>query len=146
MFSVDDFIRDGFVAIRGAFPTEVAQECRTLLWEQLPEDENDPSTWTRPVARLGYETGPPFEASVNTDHLRAAFNELVGPGRWMPRAEVGTFAIRFPSPDRPADDGWHVDAGYPPEDPGAQGDPFAWRVNVASRGRALLMLMLFSDV
>jgi hypothetical protein len=142
----DDLIRDGFVAIRGAFPTEVAQECRQQLWEQIPEDPDDPSSWTRPVARLGYQTGTAFEASVNTDRLRTAFDTLVGRGRWMPRTEVGTFAIRFPSDQPSGDDGWHIDASFPPQDASRQGDAFAWRVNVASRGRALLMLMLFSDV
>lgn len=146
MLSVEDFIRDGYAVVRGAFSAEVAQECRTRLWAQLPEDADDPSSWTRPVARLGYQSGPPFEASVNAGLLRSAFDELVGPGRWMPRAEVGTFAIRFPSDQPAGDDGWHIDASFPPQDPSHQGDGFAWRVNVASRGRALLMLMLFSDV
>ena len=146
MLSVDDFIRDGFVAIRGAFPPEVARECRAQLWRQLPEDENDPSTWVRPVARLDYQSGPAFEASVNTDRLRAAFDELVGPGQWMPRSDVGTFAIRFPSDQAAGDDGWHIDVSFPPQDASKASDAFAWRANVTSRGRALLMLMLFSDV
>jgi hypothetical protein len=56
--------------------------------------------------------------------------------------------VRFPSPDDPGDAGWHVDLSFPGDD----GDPVerkdfgAWRVNVTSRGRALLMLFLFSDV
>ncbi len=57
---------------------------------------------------------------------------------------LGTFPVRFPSPDDPGDAGWHVDASF-----GWQENPadfMEWRVNIVSRGRALLMLFLFSDV
>jgi hypothetical protein len=60
---------------------------------------------------------------------------------------VGGFPIRFPHPDDPGDTGWHVDASFPldrqMEPPGSY---FDWRINVRSKGRALLMLFLFSDV
>jgi hypothetical protein len=146
VLSVDDFVADGFVRIEGAFSPAVAAECRDALWEQLPETPGEPDSWQRPVARIGYQAGGCFEASVNTEALRVAFDALVGAGRWMARSDVGTFAVRFPSSEAPGDDGWHIDSSFPPLDPADHGDPFAWRVNVASRGRCLLMLMLFSDV
>jgi hypothetical protein len=52
---------------------------------------------------------------------------------------LGTFPIRFPHRDDPGDAGWHVEASYA----GPDGE---WRLNIGSRGRALLMLFLFSDV
>jgi hypothetical protein len=67
---------------------------------------------------------------------------LVGPGRWLPRNSLGTFPVRFPSQEEPGDDGWHVDVSYGSDQP----DFMEWRANVNSRGRALLMLFLFSDV
>jgi hypothetical protein len=42
----------------------------------------------------------------------------------------------------PDDTGWHVDGGFPGENPE---DFFSWRINLYSEGRALLMLFLFSD-
>ncbi|HKG70073.1 MAG TPA: phytanoyl-CoA dioxygenase family protein [Segetibacter sp.] len=75
--------------------------------------------------------------------LHTAFNQLVGEGSWIPRQSVGTFPIRFPSKEEPGDTGWHVDASYPGEN---QDDFLSWRINVYSKGRALLMLFLFSDV
>jgi ectoine hydroxylase-related dioxygenase (phytanoyl-CoA dioxygenase family) len=51
----------------------------------------------------------------------------------------GTFAIRFPVEGDPGDDGWHIDGSY-------AGPDGAWWVNHRSTGRALLMLVLFSDV
>ena len=54
----------------------------------------------------------------------------------------GHFPSVFPSPDDPGDTGWHVDMSSDWEKP----DFMDWRVNVSSKGRALLMLFLFSDV
>ena len=146
MTGAEKFIRDGYVKVESAFSSELADQCRELLWQQLDESPDDPATWTRPVVRLGYQRGGPFEQAANTDRLCAAYDALVGSDRWAPRADVGTFPVRFPSAESPGDDGWHIDASFPPAAPEDEGDPFAWRVNVASRGRALLMLFLFSDV
>lgn len=146
MTATRDFIRDGFVVVNEAFPRDVAAECRELLWKQMDASPHDPATWTTPVVRLGYQDGGPFAKAVNTARLHAAYDALVGAGRWLPRTGLGTFPVRFPSADPPGDDGWHIDASYPPNPPDSVADPFAWRVNIASRGRALLMLFLLSDV
>jgi phytanoyl-CoA dioxygenase PhyH len=136
------FIEQGFVKVEDAFPREVAEEARTILWRETGCDPDDPSTWTKPVIRLGFYSQEPFVAAANTARLRRAFDQLIGAGRWVPRGSVGTFPIRFPSPDDPGDAGWHIDASFATENP----DFMTWRVNVYSKGRALLMLLLFSDV
>jgi hypothetical protein len=145
---IRQFIRDGFVRIDRAFPRQLAQQGRTILWRDTGCDPDDPATWTKPVIRLGYYGQEPFKQAVNTAVLHAAFDQLVGKGRWHPRLDLGSFPIRFPSPDDPGDAGWHVDVSFPGEslDLSQQQDYSAWRVNVTSRGRALLMLFLFSDV
>jgi ectoine hydroxylase-related dioxygenase (phytanoyl-CoA dioxygenase family) len=51
----------------------------------------------------------------------------------------GTTAVRFPVDGDPRDDGWHIDGSY-------EGPDGGYWVNHRSRGRALLMLVLFSDV
>lgn len=86
----------------------------------------------------------PFRAAANTPRLQAAFDELAGRGRWVPRQSLGGFPIRFPHSEDPGDTGWHIDASFPPE--GGADSYFEWRINVRSKGRALLMLFLFSDV
>jgi hypothetical protein len=140
---ISQFIEEGFLRLDHAFPRELAEEGRELLWRATGCEPGNPTTWSQAVIRLGYQGQEPFRRAVNTPRLHAAFDQLVGRGRWQPRADLGTFPIRFPSPDAPGDDGWHVDASFPGEDPSSF---FSWRVNVASRGRALLMLFLFSDV
>ena len=139
---IDSFIRDGFVRIDGAFSKRTAEEARAILWKATGCDPDDPSTWTEPVIRLGQFGQPPFREAANTPVLHGAFDQLVGRGRWLPRGTLGTFPVRFPSPVDPGDDGWHIDVSFGHEAP----DFMEWRANVNSKGRALLMLFLFSDV
>jgi len=142
---IRQFIDDGYVKIAGAFPREVADEARAILWRDTGCDEADPKTWTKPVIRLGAYGQEPFAKAANTPVLHQAFDRLAGPGRWRPRSDLGTFPIRFPSADDPGDAGWHVDSSFPP-DSGDTRDYLNWRINVFSKGRALLMLFLFSDI
>lgn len=136
------FVTDGFVRIDGAFPRTVADEARALLWRALEARPDDPTSWTRPVVRLGQYADPPFAAAAASPVLHGAFDQLVGPGRWIPPRALGTFPVRFPSPHDPGDTGWHVDMSFDVDKP----DFMDWRVNVVSSGRALLMLFLFSDI
>jgi hypothetical protein len=138
---IEHFIENGFVRLDGAFPRALAEEARALLWRDLGCDPDNPATWTRPVVRLGMYTAPPFVSAANTPRLLAAFDQLVGLGRWHPCRAMGAFAVRFPSRDDPGDTGWHIDTSF-----GDKPDFLDWRANVSSRGRALLMLFLFSDV
>lgn len=139
---IRSFIDDGFVRIDGAFSQETAAKARSILWKATGCDPDDPSGWGQPVIRLDQFDQPPFREAANTPVLHRAFDQLVGKGRWLPRVTLGTFPVRFPSPNAPGDDGWHIDVSFGTESP----DFLLWRANVSSRGRALLMLFLFSDV
>ena len=139
---IDTFITDGFVRIDNAFPRDLADAANAILWRDAGCDPNDPASWRSPVIRLGHYAQPVFRAAANTPLLHAAFDQLVGAGRWLPPGALGTFVLRFPSPEAPRDDGWHIDVSFGTDAP----DFLDWRANVASRGRALLMLFLFSDV
>jgi hypothetical protein len=144
---IDQFVRDGFVKVERAFPRQLAEEGRSILRRDLPCEADDPSTWTRPVVRLGQYGDGPFKEAVNSPVLHAAFDQLVGKARWRPRQNLGTFPVRFPSPDDPGDAGWHIDVSFPgPTGSWDETKDFSdWRANVTSLGRALLMLFLFSD-
>src|SRR5690242_19239258 len=86
---VASFIADGFVRIDNAFSTELADECRAILWRDTGVSPDDPSTWTKPVIRLGHYGQPPFQAAANTDVLHTAYDQLVGKGRWLPPQTLG---------------------------------------------------------
>jgi hypothetical protein len=139
---VASFIADGFVRIENAFSMELADECRAILWKDTGVNPDDPSTWTKPVIRLGHYGQPPFRAAANTPLLHLAYDQLVGKDRWVPPQTLGTFPVRFPSPNEPGDAGWHVDVSFGTD----HANFMEWRANVSSRGRQLLMLFLFSEI
>jgi hypothetical protein len=141
---VDSFMRDGFVAVRHAVDADTVAKCRELIWAAIGQDgvrQRDSGTW-RPLVEadsLGL-SGEPFAAAYTAPALTAAYDELIGPGRWKPSAEIGEAVIvRFPSEDR-ANVGYHIEGSYP----GPAGQH--WWVNVHSRARGLLALFLFTDV
>lgn len=140
---IEHFIHKGFIRLDNSFSKEIADSALAILWKDLPCDRSNPSTWIQPVIRLGMYSNEPFVHSVNTQKLHNAFNQLVGKDRWIPCRSVGTFPVRFPSTVQPNDTGKHVDAGFPGNDPS---NFFEWRINIKSKGRALLMLVLYSDV
>lgn len=139
---VEHFIERGYFKFENAFSSNLAREGREKLWAMMNLSPDESSTWKHPVVRLGFMTEHPFVEAANTPALHAAYDALVGEDRWLSPQGLGTFPIRFPSQTDPGDTGWHVDASFGTEN----SDFMQWRANVKSRGRALLMLFLFSDV
>lgn len=139
---VQTFIDDGFVKIENAFSADLARQCRDELWAEIGLSPDRPEQWTQPVLRVAAKASPPFVQAANSPLLHRAYDQLVGEGRWLAPEGLGTFPIRFPSSQSAGDDGWHVDVSFGENHP----DFMEWRANVKSRGRALLMLFLLSDV
>lgn len=139
---VQTFIDDGFVKLDAAFSPALAEACRDALWTRIGLSPDAPETWTAPVVRVDFMATPPFREAANTPVLHRAYDQLVGEGRWQAPLGLGSFPIRFPSAQSAGDDGWHIDVSFGHEAP----DFMDWRANVKSRGRALLMLFLLSDI
>jgi hypothetical protein len=139
---IERFVTDGYVAIRGAVPAPVVQDCRVKLEDELRArgvDPLDSATWTEPVVRFWCPATPPFARAGTQAVLWEAYDRLIGPGRRVEYQGVGgSVPVRFPSEADPGDAGWHIDGSIP------MGD--TWGVNVRSAGRGLLALFLFSDV
>ncbi|GIJ46326.1 phytanoyl-CoA dioxygenase [Virgisporangium aliadipatigenens] len=133
------FEEDGFVKVAGAIPRELADECRALAWRHINADPDDRSTWTEAVEFIFDAPDPLFVRAGNTPTLHAAYDRLAGRGRWHPLRNLGWFVVRLPGLPEPSDTGWHVDGSYPLGE-GRYG------LNLWSRNRSLLVLMLFSDV
>jgi hypothetical protein len=71
--------------------------------------------------------------------LTAAYDELIGPGRWTPPDLTGgTLVARFPSDAAASDAGWHIEGNW------SNGTEYC--TNVHSDGHGLFALFLFSDV
>lgn len=142
---IEQFISDGYIRLDRAFPRELADQGREILWRDMRCSQSDSRTWDRPVVLLGGYHDDPFKKAANTPELVSAYDQLVGPECWVPMRGIGTFPVRFPTDADTGDTGWHVDASFP--GPGSLADDFlSWHVNLNSRGRALLVLFLFSDV
>lgn len=139
---VEEFIANGFVAVRAAFPADVAASCRDVIWQELAAqgvDRHDRLTWRSPVVRIPCPEGGPFVDAGTAPALWEAYDQLIGAGRWGRRRGVGgAIPVRFPSEDDPGDAGWHIDTTFL-----ADGDLWA---NVRTRERGLLALFLFTDV
>ena len=143
---IEQFIVDGYVRIDQAFSKELAEQARAIIWRDLGCSETDPKTWTRPVVRLDGYIDPPFVSAANTPELVTAYDQLVGPDRWVPMGGIGTFPVRFPTDQQDTGDtGWHIDVSFPGPD-SKSNDYATWLVNINSKNRALLVLFLFSDV
>lgn len=143
---VERFVADGVLAVPGAVPRDLAERCRDPVLADAGIDPADRATWTRPVVRIvDRHTGAVAEAA-HSPRLLAATDALLGAGRWVTYAGMGSFVVRVPHPDDPGDDGWHVDASLPPDDDPTSTDYLRWGVNARSDGRAVLWLMLFSEV
>ena len=82
---IEEFINIGYIKIAEAFPGKIAEEARKILWKDCGCNPDDPTTWTKPVIRLGDYSQEPFRKAVNTSLLYSAFNDLVGKERWLPR-------------------------------------------------------------
>jgi hypothetical protein len=144
---MDAFIENGFVHLRDVVAPDVVADGQKIIWSDLGQSPDDPSSWTAPVVRLIPSEAGPFGAAFASPRLHAAFDQLVGERTWLPRADLGYFVVRFPHPTEPDDTGWHIDSSFPPgQNVSEEGDFSQWRINVCSRQRALLMLFLFSDV
>jgi hypothetical protein len=96
---IDRFIQDGFVKMERAFPREMPDEAQATLWKNTGCDPDDPSTWVKPVIRLGDHGQKSFRNAANTELLRQAFDQPVGRGRWIPRMSLGTTRPRAFAPD-----------------------------------------------
>jgi Phytanoyl-CoA dioxygenase (PhyH) len=139
---VDSFVRDGFVAVRHAVDAGTTMACRELIWQSMARrglSRQDPATWPA-LARIDDLDGEAFTAAGLSPALTAAYDKLIGPGRWKSPVDVGrAVMVRFPSEDR-AGAGYHIEGSY--LGPAGQ----RWWVNVRSRARGLLALFLLTDV
>src|SRR5438105_4088331 len=100
----------------------------------------DRSRWTAPVIRLNCPEDGPFVAAGTAQALWEAYDQLLGEGTWWKRQGLGgTIPVRFPSEADPGDAGWHIDGSF-------DGPDGSYWVNVWSKMRGLLVLVLLTDV
>ena len=139
---VEGFVRDGFVVVRGAVDPDTVAGCRELVWAAMERRgirRDDPGGWPAVAEGFADLTGEPFVAAHMAPALTAAYDELIGPGRWNRSVDIGeAVVVRFPKEDR-GNAGYHIEGSY-------HGPDRANWVNIRSRARGLLALFLLTDV
>jgi Phytanoyl-CoA dioxygenase (PhyH) len=143
---LETFVRDGYVAIRGAVDGRTVAACRELIWAALRQrgiQPDDPGTWPPVAAGLDDLRGEALAAAVYAPPLTAAYDQLIGPGRWeRPSGRLGESVVVRLAADERANAGYHIEGSYD----APAGAPGRYWVNVRSRARGLLALILFTDV
>ncbi len=95
---LDGFVRDGYVVIRGAVDAETVAACRELIWAAMERRgvcRDDPGSWPPLLQGMDDLTGEPLLAAYTAPALTAAYDELIGPGRWersVRSADIGETA------------------------------------------------------
>ena len=134
---VEQFIEEGHVLLRDAFPRDLAAEIRRLVIEKCGAREDDPSTFT---VRRNHITdafpGDPWMRAC-TPRYEAALDQLMGAGRWIPIQNLGWWPVLFPGfdspPWHPLEKEWHVDGGF-------------FHHHLDSPEQGMLPIFVFSDI
>lgn len=116
--SLDDFRRDGHLALRGAFAGDAAAAMSTAIWRHLeahtPVRRDDRGTWPREWLAVSFKRlkrHSSFRAVLAAPAVRATLDGIFGPDGWSPSRNGAQILCTFPSTDA-----------------GPDGDPDAWRV------------------
>mgnify|MGYP006284309107 CR=1 FL=1 len=134
---IEQFARDGYARVERAFdPGEAARIVDRLL-ELTEVDPHDRSTWTKANlfvehTRLHDRVMP----ELYTLRTQAAFDQLLGAGRWEPLQYPGTLLGRLPGFDQPPWDQisyGHIDGTH-------------FHHHVSSREQGLIGLFIYTDM
>jgi hypothetical protein len=128
---VGQFVQDGYVVLRGGFSPDVAAEARSVVWRRLGVPPDNPAAWRRSSIHLRESfTEDPFDR-VMTPRLRAALDQIMGPGRATIHESFGWWPVLFPGFE--GAHGWHVDG-------------HDYHHHLTSPEQGLVPLFLFSDI
>ncbi|GIH02494.1 hypothetical protein Rhe02_05610 [Rhizocola hellebori] len=135
----EQFVERGYVAIRGCFTREAAQEYTAAIWTRLGYAPDDPGTWTQPSVHMpGHRD---IDIRKFAPKAWGAVCDLVGgaqriqPYRWNDGfiVNLSEGADRPWQPASPAAPGWHKDGDF-------------FRHFLDSPEQGLLTLVLWSEV
>lgn len=112
---VEQFGRDGYVAVRQAFVPADGAAMEQQWWRELDQAHgiraSDRSTWHQIRGDLKAARRDPAQARILTGRVRGVFDDLLGKDAWPPPRNWGRTLVTFPGPgawDVPARH-WHWD-------------------------------------
>jgi hypothetical protein len=97
---IEQFERDGYVAVREAFARADAEAMEAAWWAELETvhgvRRDDYSTWKRIDSDLKAAKRDPLQQRVLSHRLRGALDDLLGAGEWLEPNDWGRTIATFP--------------------------------------------------
>jgi hypothetical protein len=97
---IDQFHRDGFVVVPGAFAREDANAMEEAWWREMSElygiERHDRSTWRQPPRDSRATKTGPLQNKIRTERLRGAIDDLLGEDLWQWPKHWGRAIATFP--------------------------------------------------
>jgi hypothetical protein len=90
------FIENGFLILRNAFSSKVADQIVPLIWNEMEERPNAPNTWTQSIRIVEKVLEDLPIGEILTDRYRRTLDDLCGVGRWETNMGVGYWVNIFP--------------------------------------------------
>lgn len=112
---IDEFQRDGFVVLKGAFSRTDAVAMEDAWWRELFETygicRDDRSTWFQPARDLREGKVSPMQMKIQTGRVKGAIDDLMGEGAWSWPKTWGRAIATFPQGGAwEVPTGWHWDS------------------------------------
>lgn len=131
---LETFMRDGYTAVRGAFPRDVAAQLATIVCHEAGISQTDPKTWTKCLAVVPKNLTGPLWSAIYSPRLVSALDQLLGAGRYHLPDSSGYMLVNLPGFQSPP---WQMIGGH------IDGSHF--HHHVYSREQGLIMLYIFTD-
>lgn len=132
---LEQFLRDGYVLIRNAFPRELAEKVLPILWAASSFDPKDSKTWKSALAVVPKVLHDEPIPQIYSPRVIGAIEDLVGAGRYHRPGGTGYLVINFPGF---ATGPWKMYGGH------VDGNFFHHHID--SREQGLVALFMYTDI
>ncbi len=99
---IQRFERDGYLVVRQAFARADGLAMERQWWRELEDTlgirPGDRSSWRQIRGDLKAAKRDPIQARILTARVRGVFDDLLGPGAWLPPRDWGRPLVTFPEP------------------------------------------------
>ena len=132
---LEQFMRDGYVLVRNAFPRSVAEAIIPIMWAASPFKADDRKTWTNATAVVPKSLHDEPIPQIYTPRFWGVCDDLLGAGRYNRPGGTGYLVLNFPGFATPP---WKMYGGH------VDGNFFHHHLD--SREQGLVALFIYSDI
>src|SRR5689334_1382552 len=103
---VEEFMRDGFTLVRGAFPRAVADELLPKVWKESPFKADDRKTWDKELTVVPKSIAA---EGLYSPRVIGVIDDLLGEGRYSLPSGTGYLVLNMPGFAKPP---WRMFGGH----------------------------------